>query len=569
MKRISIRLKIALILLLTSLILSLAILVIVRQINTSNINNKQITMVNDYIDQTEKSITTILNDTSLLNSSILQSGSFQQVIQDESMSVKDKSNEFNNLVNNLNTRTFISSIRIYSIIDNNYFISGVGVSELRNPSPQFINNLKESKTNLFLPGHIETDVYGVNNLVIGKKIINTLTQELLGYSFYYIDIKNLTLGDFNHQVYIIDSNHQVIYDNKNLHVGELVNDNYLVDDKNVYQRVNINNEDLLIFNSNLFEQSTLYKDFNWRLITSYQYPEVFGSIILLNWIILIVLIIVVASTIIITILISRRLSKSLSDLNKNIVSFTNDLTVPNKSSKYHNDEIGDLERAYDEMIMQIINLIEQNVEEQEIKRKLELEALQMQINPHFLYNTLDAIAWTAKLKKETSIEKLVLALAKFFRLSLHKGDKYISLEDEIELIYHFLEIELIRFPEKFEVTYDIQESIKKEMVLKLILQPIVENAIKHGISQLDRNGNIHIKAYESENKENIIFEIIDDGIGFDQSDQVNDKSKLSGFGIHNLRERIRLEYGPNYGVELESEKNSGTKATITIKKLKI
>ena len=231
------------------------------------------------------------------------------------------------------------------------------------------------------------------------------------------------------------------------------------------------------------------------------------------------------------------------------------------------DEIAQLEASYNEMIERINNLIIKNQDDAEIKRKLELDSLQQQINPHFLYNTLDAIAWMAKLKKEPEIESLVLSLAKFFRISLHKGDKFITVEEEIELVKHFVDIELIRFPDKFTIVYNVDEEVKNYQTLKIIIQPIVENAIKHGISSLEDMGHISINAYLDEG--DVVYEIIDDGIGFNPPADLFTKKDpyqqtKSGFGLYNVNERIKLEYGHDYGVSVESKPQEGTKITIRI-----
>jgi two-component system sensor histidine kinase YesM len=205
-------------------------------------------------------------------------------------------------------------------------------------------------------------------------------------------------------------------------------------------------------------------------------------------------------------------------------------------------------------------------EDMEIQRKLELDSLQMQINPHFLYNTLDAIAWMAKIKKEPEIEKLVMNLAKFFRLSLHKGDKYITVKEEVELVKCYLEIDKIRYPGKVEVTTQIESGLEECKTLKLILQPIIENSLKYAFP--DRNGNIKIKVYSYEN--DLCYEITDDGVGFDIPSALLENKKdpktLSGYGLYNINERIKLEYGENYGLEIFSKIGEGTKIQIRIAK---
>jgi two-component system sensor histidine kinase YesM len=216
------------------------------------------------------------------------------------------------------------------------------------------------------------------------------------------------------------------------------------------------------------------------------------------------------------------------------------------------------------MTNQIDYLMKKNETIELIRKETELQALQQQINPHFLYNTLDAIAWLAKIKKETEIERLVMALAQFFRISLHKGDKFITVDEEVELIKNFIEIELIRFPDKFNITYNIDEEIRNVETMKLILQPIVENAIKHGISGLGVKGNITIKAYGQDGY--ICYEVIDDGIGFDPNSDCLNKKHSSGYGIKNVDERIKLEYGNDCGVTVFSKPHGGTKVIIRFKR---
>ena len=236
-------------------------------------------------------------------------------------------------------------------------------------------------------------------------------------------------------------------------------------------------------------------------------------------------------------------------------------------SEGSNDEIEALEQSFNNMVLRIQELIQKNNSEKEKQRELELTALQAQINPHFVYNTLDAIGWIAKLKKQVDIERMVLALATFFRISLHKGDKFITVAEEILLVESFVSIEQLRFPDKVEVTYDIPEDIKNCLILKIILQPLVENAIKHGISNKKGKGHIVITGYRRGN--DLKLEVKDDGVGFDldatDSKTVYKDFQHSGYGLRNVDERIKLEYGPDYGLVFQSEKNIGSTVTVLVK----
>ncbi len=231
------------------------------------------------------------------------------------------------------------------------------------------------------------------------------------------------------------------------------------------------------------------------------------------------------------------------------------------------DEIYQLEKNYDEMIRRIFQLMRENREEMETKRKLELDALQMQINPHFLYNTLDTVVWMAKIKKEPEIEHLVVNLARFFRLSLHKGDKFIKVEDEINILKHYLQIERIRFPDKVRVIFDVEEDMADYFVLKLVLQPIAENALKHAFP--DQKGNLTIRGYADGN--DIIFEVEDDGAGFNVPDDIlankrENQFAEGGYGLYNVNERIKLEYGERYGLTVTSKPGKGTKVVVRLEK---
>ncbi|MCI2068654.1 MAG: sensor histidine kinase [Bacilli bacterium] len=280
------------------------------------------------------------------------------------------------------------------------------------------------------------------------------------------------------------------------------------------------------------------------------------------------------------IIVSFRLSSSLSKPLRQLSSKVESFNLPSKAEKEPEeqkeekepskggDEIAQLEDSYQQMIKRINDLMEENIKEMDEKRALELDSLQMQINPHFLYNTLDAIAWMAKIQKEDQIESLVMSLAKFFRLSLHNGDKIITVGEEIELTKHYLEIQKARFPDRFEMVFEIDKEVESYKTLKLILQPIVENAIKYGLDSPDHKGILSIRAKKE--GDDIVFEVEDNGEGFDVPEDIFQRKKQatpnsrSGFGLFNVQERISLEYGKNYGVKIISSKGHGTKVILRI-----
>lgn len=201
-------------------------------------------------------------------------------------------------------------------------------------------------------------------------------------------------------------------------------------------------------------------NFDCFLVSVLDYDAFYGSLNTLERILYAVLLGVFALGAVLAIARARKIALPISTLNQSLHEVIRTGQKSRKIAK-PGDEIYQLEKNYDELMETIFELMEKNRREMEMQRKFELYALQMQVNPHFLYNTLDAIAWMAKIKKQPEIEKLVLNLANFFRLSLHKGDKYVTVNHEIELVKAYLEINEIRFPGKVEVSFDLEEGIEE------------------------------------------------------------------------------------------------------------
>lgn len=230
--------------------------------------------------------------------------------------------------------------------------------------------------------------------------------------------------------------------------------------------------------------------------------------------------------------------------------------------KESKNEIYILEKSYANLIDRIRNLLNKQLLDSEKQRKLELDSLQVQINPHFLYNALDSIAWMAKIDKEKPIEEFVIALAKFYRLSLHKGEKYILIREEMDIIKYYLEIQLKRFPETFTFDLQIDERITVQKTLKLILQPFVENIIKHAFNEMNDIGKILVKA--ELDGAFIRFTICDNGCGFDTRVLKTKKDSPGGYGIRNVIERLKLEYKNDFSYTVHSVIGQGTTVVIRI-----
>lgn len=248
--------------------------------------------------------------------------------------------------------------------------------------------------------------------------------------------------------------------------------------------------------------------------------------------------------------------------------------------KAGNDEIGKLKDGYNTMIEEIQNLIEKIVEEQKIKRKIELDSLQAQIKPHFLYNTFDAVSSLALSGKSKDVYTIVKALGNFYRTNLSKGNEIITIGEEIEVVVSYLIILKYRYEDMFTVEYDVDEEVKQYKILKLVLQPFVENAIYHGIRPKGSAGKITISAKKEDSLIRLCIE--DDGLGMnEETAQSLLQSKISykksgsgicgvktnektGFGICGTIERLRIFYGIDDIVEINSSLGNGTKVVIKI-----
>jgi two-component system sensor histidine kinase YesM len=238
------------------------------------------------------------------------------------------------------------------------------------------------------------------------------------------------------------------------------------------------------------------------------------------------------------------------------------------------DEVGRLSRRFNLMVSRIGQLRDQIIEEQETKRKNELEVLQAQINPHFLYNTLNSVVRMAGVGRKEEVITMITSLSKFFRISLSKGKTIITVQEELEHVRNYLIIQKMRFKNKFEFEIEAEEAVLACKTLKLILQPIVENAIYHGIESMADVGHIRITAAAVEDR--LCLRVQDNGLGIPPQKLqqlltgvgvgvgVGKAGEAPGVGLRNVHERVKLYFGDTYGVQVESQLEEGTAVTIWI-----
>lgn len=226
------------------------------------------------------------------------------------------------------------------------------------------------------------------------------------------------------------------------------------------------------------------------------------------------------------------------------------------------DEIGDLINGYNSMSKRLDETVNEVYQSKIKEKEYEMRALQAQINPHFLYNSLSMINWKALEADQEDISHITLALSTFYRTALNKGKNILLVKDEIANIKSYLDIQLAMHDNSFDVVYDIDDSILKYETLNLILQPLLENAIGHGIDvKTDGRGEIRIEG--KENGDFLDFTVSDNGVGMTRTQAAMILSKSSnGYGVSNVNERIKLYYGEQYAVKIDSTPGVGTKVML-------
>ncbi len=235
-------------------------------------------------------------------------------------------------------------------------------------------------------------------------------------------------------------------------------------------------------------------------------------------------------------------------------------------------EIRHLGRTIISMVTQMRKLMDEMVTEQEEKRKSELDALQSQINPHFLYNTLDSVVWMVESKRYQEAISMVTALASLFRISLSRGNNIITIRDEVTHAKNYLSIQQVRYKNRFHVNIDIDPVIEECCTVKLIVQPLLENAIYYGVEHMDGEGEITLRGYASEG--DVYLEVTDNGLGILQEEvdmlltnKTRVRGKGSGIGLWNIHQRICLHFKGDYGLSIKSELDVGTTVTIHLPKI--
>lgn len=365
------------------------------------------------------------------------------------------------------------------------------------------------------------------------------------------------------RILLIDHNNNIIYDTIEGNIGKPLKSTSinLTDDEIKKGSINIDNTNYII-------KTNKSSYCNWTIVNLIPTQSLNKQITnLKNYSISITILFILLSLVFIALL-SKQIVRPIQLLTKKIKLVENgDLDV--HLTLTSNDEIGKLSRSFDSMIIKLRELINEVYVDKIKQKELEMNMLQNQINPHFLYNTLESIHMMAEINDDAEVSEMSTALGSILRYGLNTRIKLVSLEDEINNITLYMELQKIRLDNIEDLIIDVDKDLLKTKVLKLILQPIVENSIYHGLSSIAEGGIISIKIYILDT--NLIIDVVDNGQGMDKDTLDKLTGYINGFndsfksiGLRNVNLRLKLHYGNSYGLEIFSSLEQGTLVKIKI-----
>jgi two-component system sensor histidine kinase YesM len=360
--------------------------------------------------------------------------------------------------------------------------------------------------------------------------------------------KQTNLGENGHIVIINDESEYIYSDNNNCSLG-------VCDSIDMAESLIFGGDIVVVDNTHMYLNVNTLNHTRWRIATFINIENVYNAQKTNIIITLSIFLAALVTSYVVAISFSKRISNPMYKLAEHMNKMGSEYLVGEIKLKGQK-EVVQLSETFNDMIHEIRSLMDRLVTEQKEKRKSEFFALQMQINPHFLYNTLDSIVWLAEKNRNNDVIEMVIALSKFFRISISKGKNVIPVRDEIEHAKNYLHIQKIRYNRQFDFKFNIDKKIYDFQIVKLILQPIIENAINHGISSEEHDGFISINAKVE--KDYMIFDIINNGYGL-TDDQISSMyenmkvaDKVQSVGLRNVYQRLKLYYGDLSDIRISS-----------------
>ena len=477
----------------------------------------------------------------------------------------------------LNIREDIYNIAIYgenrkSILNqgNQVFNPNVDVKKMQ----WYVKAVEADGKRVFSSSHVQNLVYDDYKWVVtlSKAIRTKETGVILGallvdlnYSSITNLCQNINIGKKGY-IFLIDENGEVIYHPKQqlIYTGlkrEKIAE--ILSCKEDYFIAEVDNEE------KLYTMSTS-EITGWTVVGVANIDELFSGREQTRNIYIGCAFLLLFSAFVVAVLFSDKLTKPITELRNSMKEVERGNFEGIQLDDTGDSEIGMLHRSFNIMTDEIQNLMDDKIENQKQKYKLEIRALQSQINPHFLYNTLDSIVWMAEGGNNEEVVIMTASLAKLLRQSISNEEELVTIEKEVGYVKSYLTIQKMRYRDQLTYEIDVDPSINSFQIVKLTLQPLVENAIYHGIKYRETKGIIIIKGFETET--GILIQVIDNGIGMDEEtlshifDKKEKSGKNNGVAVENVNRRLKLHYGEEYGLKYESKVNVGTTVSIILPK---
>jgi two-component system sensor histidine kinase YesM len=371
------------------------------------------------------------------------------------------------------------------------------------------------------------------------------------------------------EIYIVDRNMQVVSHSDRSMVGKIIDgtlDLEILDSGEDFRTTTLNNKKFLTLHKKISRM-------DWYIVENIPLANVYKEVQGIKWTILTTALLCVILSLAAAAIVSRRIAKPLVELGKRVLAYKMKGTPIDEGPAPKVSEMALLTTEYGNIVDKLERTISDLIRGEEEKRKAELRALQAQINPHFLYNTLNSVKCLVWVNKTELIEPTVQALVTLLEKTLQNDEPMITIQEELECIQHFLFIQEIRNEYKLSVHYHIEPGLVDCLIPKLLLQPIVENAVFHGIDPKNEGGSIDI--YCTSYRGEIKIEIIDNGMGMDaetvkalsgESGKIR-PYRFNGIGLKNVEERLRHHFGEIYRLHIQSEPGRGTSVTLTLPRL--
>ena len=555
------------------LIVSISFLSITyNEINNNITNSKVMQVSNEIVSNINSSIESLINTVDnqskiLISSQILQSalsngnaGNYASFIQPMSKYLADF----------LNFNDFISSIYILDNRGNGYFVDNVSYKNINLSvlkSADWYDKLISLRGAYILianSGSLINDSKGNQGYVSFIRVINDINSQKPA-GFMIINISKSYLYKYINSSINTYTSGIIIKDEKGNSIIEPTNISKSLNDE-IFNYIKPNNSAIKKIDGKVYIISDLKNNFGWNIISVTPFNELNSQFLIYNIILLLVIIINIILLILGLLFISLFITQPIIKL-VNSMKGIKDGKFEKVNIITGNDEIGMLKDVYNKMIDEIKKLIGDIINEQKMKRKLELDVMQSQIKPHFLFNSFDAISALILMNDTKNASKIVKALGKFYRSFLMNGNEEITIKEELDIIKNYLTIQKIRFGDKFNVVMNIDEGVLNYKIPKLILQPLVENALNHGVRNKDGQGIISIKALYDNDQIRLIVE--DNGKGMSEEKIREIESGMSkGVGLKSTIERLKIYYNSADVVKIYSKIDEGTKIEITIPKNK-